>query len=34
MKWRVNDHPTNADRTIADAPFDSDARNVFDPGMD
>ena len=31
VKWRVNDEGVNDDRTIADAPFDSDLRNRFDP---
>jgi hypothetical protein len=31
VKWRVSGRPTSADRTVADAPFDSDLRNVFDP---
>jgi hypothetical protein len=34
VKWRVNDQPTNNDRTIADAPFDSDLRNIFDPSSE
>jgi len=29
--WRLGDQPLNDDRTIRDAPFDSDIRNVFDP---
>lgn len=32
VHWRVNDQGLNADRMIADAPFDSDLRNMFDPG--
>jgi len=34
VKWRLSDQPTDGDRTIADAPFDSEARNVFDPSGD
>jgi hypothetical protein len=29
--WRPGDQPLNSDRTIRDAPFDSDRRNVLDP---
>ena len=32
VRWRVNNRGLNHDRTIRDAPFDSDTRNVFDPG--
>ena len=31
VRWRVNNEGLNDDRTIADAPFDSDLRNRFDP---
>jgi len=31
VQWRVGDQPLNGDRTIRDAPFDSDLRNVVDP---
>ena len=31
VKWRVNNEGLNDDTTIADAPADSDLRNVFDP---
>ncbi len=31
VRWRVNDEELSPDTTIRDAPFDSDARNVFDP---
>ena len=34
VKWRVSDQPTDADRTLADAPYDSDVRNVFDPSVE
>ena len=34
VKWRVSDQPVDGDRTIADAPFDSELRNVFDPRVD
>ena len=30
VSWRINSSPLNADRTIADAPFDSDQRNRLD----
>ena len=33
VNWRVNDEGLNDDRTIADAPFDSDLRNRFDPQL-
>jgi hypothetical protein len=29
--WRLNTKPVNAERTIRDAAFDSDLRNIFDP---
>jgi len=29
--WRLGDRPLDDDRTIRDAPFDSDVRNVVDP---
>ncbi len=29
--WRLGDQPLNDNRAIRDAPFDSDARNLFDP---
>ena len=32
IEWRLNTKPVNADRTVRDAAFDSDLRNVFDPG--
>ncbi|MBC8355637.1 MAG: exo-alpha-sialidase [Planctomycetes bacterium] len=31
IEWRPNTKQVNADRTIRDAAFDSDLRNVFDP---
>ena len=31
VSWRLSDRPLNADRTITDAPHDSDLRNVFTP---
>jgi len=31
VNWRVNNEGLNDDRSIADAPFDSDLRNRFDP---
>ncbi len=31
VKWRLNTKPVTKDTTIADAPFDSDLRNKFDP---
>ena len=31
VKWRLNSQPVNDERTIRDAPFDSELRNVFDP---
>ena len=31
VRWRLNPEPVNDDRTIRDAPFDSDLRNIFDP---
>ena len=31
VKWRLNDGPVNDDKDIAEAPFDSDLRNEFDP---
>ena len=31
VKWRVNDEGLNDDRAIANAPFDSDLRSLFDP---
>jgi len=34
VKWRVSDQPTDADRTLVDAPFESDLRNVFDPSVE
>ena len=33
VKWRVNYEGLNDDRTIANAPFDSDLRNLFDPRL-
>ena len=30
VRWRLNPNPGNDDRTIRDAPFDSDLRNIFD----
>ena len=32
VRWRVNSGPINDDRTIRDAPFDSELRNVFELG--
>ena len=32
IQWRLNTRSVNAERTIRDAAFDSDLRNVFDPG--
>jgi hypothetical protein len=32
VRWRVNAGPVNDDRTIRDAPFDSELRNVFELG--
>ena len=34
VKWRVSGDPAGADHAIADAPFDSDLRNVLDPPSD
>ena len=31
VHWRLSDAPVDDDRTIRDAPIDSDTRNVFDP---
>jgi hypothetical protein len=31
LLWKLGDKPLNDDRTIRDAPFDSDVRNVIDP---
>ena len=31
VKWRVSNRKVNSDRTIREAPFDSDLRNKFDP---
>jgi hypothetical protein len=31
LEWRPNPQPLNADRTMRDAPADSDLRNIFDP---
>ncbi len=31
VKWKLSDKPANPDRTIRDAKFDSDTRNLFDP---
>lgn len=31
VQWRLNPEPVNDERTIRDAAFDSDLRNVFDP---
>lgn len=31
VRWRVSDQPVNADRTLRDAPFDSELRNKFEP---
>ena len=31
VRWRLNPNPGNDDRTIRDAPFDSDLRNIIDP---
>ena len=31
VRWRVHDKRLSPDTTIRDAPYDSDARNVFDP---
>lgn len=31
VRWRVSDSPVNSERTITNAPFDSDLRNKFDP---
>ncbi len=31
VQWSVNTKPVNADRTIRDAPFDSELRNMIDP---
>ncbi|MCC6694050.1 MAG: exo-alpha-sialidase [Candidatus Hydrogenedentes bacterium] len=33
IEWRLSDAPLDATQTITQAPVDSDARNVFDPGM-
>jgi hypothetical protein len=33
IRWRLIDRPTNQDRRIRDAAFDSDIRNVFDPDI-
>lgn len=32
VQWRLNSGAVNAETRVRDAPFDSDARNVFDPG--
>jgi hypothetical protein len=31
VRWCVSEHPVNGDRTLRDAPFDSDLRNKFEP---
>ena len=31
VQWRLGDQPVSDDRTMRDAPFDSDVRNLFDP---
>ena len=31
VRWNVNQGPVNSEHTIADAPFNSDLRNKFDP---
>jgi hypothetical protein len=31
VPWRLGDQPLSDDRTVRDAPFDSDVRNVLDP---
>jgi hypothetical protein len=31
--WRLNDNPVNTDQTITNAPYDSELRNIFDPGL-
>lgn len=31
VRWRVSDQPVTTDRTLRDAPFDSELRNKFDP---
>ena len=33
VKWQVNEKGLNDETTIADAPLDSDLRNVFDPNL-
>jgi hypothetical protein len=33
VKWQIADQPTNTDHHITEAPFDSDLRNIFDPGL-
>ena len=33
VKWPVNEKGLNNETTIADAPLDSDLRNVFDPNL-
>jgi len=33
IKWRLNTKPINNDRTIRNAPFDSDLRNIIDPEL-
>ncbi len=34
IRWRVNDKGLNNDRTVSQAPFDSDLRNKFDPSRE
>ena len=31
VRWKVNEQGLNSDHAIADAPYDSDRRNLFDP---
>jgi hypothetical protein len=33
VKWRLNDHGLNRDKTYANAPYDSVLRNEFDPAI-
>jgi len=33
IQWRANKGPVNAERTVAEAPFDSDLRNRFDVNL-
>lgn len=33
VRWRLSNKPVNADAAMIETPYNSDQRNVFDPGL-